>query len=204
MNRQERLPARGTTLRPRAAALLPRIEEIILHEGFSRLSVSDLADRLSCSKRTIYEIAPSKNELVLNILRGFFARIRSDAETTAALQSSPPQGLHDYLQVGVRAAQRLSQETVADIQRWEPALQVWQDHVRLRVQGFCDLLEHGIRTGAFRNVKSVLVAEIVFASLNRILQPEFFAATHISISEAFHEYYRLLMAAIAPERLTGW
>ncbi|MGD9601143.1 MAG: TetR/AcrR family transcriptional regulator [Gammaproteobacteria bacterium] len=199
MNRQEQPPARGAHPGPRALALLPMIEEIILHEGFSRLSVSELAERLCCSKRTLYELAPSKNELVLRILNAFFLRIRTDASTAAAAQSSSQQGLHDYLQVGVRAAQRLSQVTVTDIQQWAPALEVWRDHVRLRVQGFCVLLEQGIRAGEFRNVRPVLVAEIVFASLSRILQPEFYSTTRISISEAFHEYYALLMAAITDE-----
>lgn len=196
MNRLEPNPQRDFPLRPRAATLLPLIEAIVLQDGFSRLSVGDLAERLSCSKRTIYEIAPSKNELVLNVLRSFFARIRADADEAAAQRSSPAEGLHDYLQVGVRAAQRLSHDTVTDIQRWEPALQIWQDHVRLRVEGFSALLERGIRIGAFRPVNPVLVAELVFASLNRILQPEFYTATQLSISVAFQETYRLLIPAL--------
>ncbi len=198
MNRQEPFDSPESPLRPRATALLPRIEEIILHEGFSRLTVSELAERLSCSKRTIYEIAPSKNALVLNVLREFFARIRSDADAAAALRDAPAESLHDYLQVGVRAAQRLSQETVTDIRRWAPAFSVWKDHVGLRVQGFCLLLERGIHAGAFRAVRPVLVAELVFASLSRMLEPGFYAATEISVSEAFQEHYQLLLAALAP------
>ena len=48
--------------------LLGSIEAIILSDGFARLCISDLAERLSCSKRTIYEIAPTKKALVLKAL----------------------------------------------------------------------------------------------------------------------------------------
>ena len=190
----------SAVLKPRAMVLLGSIEAIILSDGFARLSISDLAERLSCSKRTIYEIAPTKNGLVLKVLGDFFAQIRTDAAFAATTQPLAAERLHDYLQAGVRAAQRLSQHTVTDIHRWQPALTLWKDHIRLRVAGLCALIEDGIRSGEFRAVKPTLVAELVFASLSRVREPEFYSVTQIPVAEAFHEYYRMLMAALLPTR----
>ncbi len=188
----------GLALRPRAAEICLTLESIVLGEGFSRLSLTDLAERLSCSKRTLYEIAPSRNALVLKLLATFFARIRHDAAHAARVENTYTEALHVYLHTGVRAAARLSQETVTDIHRWEPALNLWQEHIRLRVQGLCELLEKGIEARAFRRVKTVLVAELVFASLSRLREPDFHTTTGITVSEAFQEYYAMLIAALAP------
>lgn len=183
----------------RALEIAPRVETIILHEGFSRLSVSLLAQRLSCSKRTLYELAPSKSALVLKILGEFFARIRRDATLAVNAKHDPELRLHDYLRVGVRAAERLSADTVNDIHRWQPAHALWQEHIRRRVQGLCELIDEGIRVQKFREIKSELVAELVFASLNRLREPDFYAITNMPVSEAFQEYYRMLLAALTRE-----
>ena len=139
----------SAVLKPRAMVLLGSIEAIILSDGFARLSISDLAERLSCSKRTIYEIAPTKNGLVLKVLGDFFAQIRTDAAFAATTQPLAAERLHDYLQAGVRAAQGLSQPTVTDIHRWQPALTLWKDHIRLRVAGSAHSLKTGFAAASF-------------------------------------------------------
>ena len=63
-------------LNKRSAETLEALEALILSEGFSSLSVSDIASKLKCSKRTLYELAPSKKSLVLRALNNFFSRIR--------------------------------------------------------------------------------------------------------------------------------
>lgn len=158
-----------------------------------------MAERLGCSKRTLYELAASKNELVLAIVAQFFARIRSDAADAIKLSKDPTQQIYDYLQVGVRAAQRLSAAAVTDMHQWEPARSVWQEHMRLRVQGLCELIGSGVAAGVFRDINPKLVAELVFASISRLREPDFYASTNISISEAFQAYYGMLLAALLPD-----
>ncbi len=200
-----RVPAQqvlaSTPLTPtrRAQALLPVLSEMIMNEGFSRLSVSEMAERLGCSKRTIYELAPSKNDLVLRILYEFFARLRAEAEAAVGVTHDPARQIHDYLQVGVRAAQRLGPVALRDIDKWEPARRLWQEHTRLRVEGLSKLIERGVTLGAFRAIKPRLVAELAFASISRLREPDFYASTNLSISEAFQEYYRMLLASLVAE-----
>ncbi len=196
----------STTTDPQARAiskrgeeLLDALETIILAEGFRQLSVSDIASRLSCSKRTLYELATSRNELVLRVLSRFFERLRRDADHASADADDPCQQVYDYLQVGVRAAERLRPAAVADIQDWAPARAIWQDHVAQRVAGLRRIIERGIAGGAFRGIQPAFVAEIVFAGINRVREPDFYAATDLTVSEAFDELYRLLLLALAPD-----
>lgn len=180
----------------REAQLRRTLQDIILADGFARLSVSEMAQRLGCSKRTIYELAPTKNDLVLQVIRMFFETLRAEASLAGARSDDPAQQIFDYLQVGVRAAQRLGPVVIADIDKWEPARRLWQQHIRLRVDGLRELIERGIETKVFRKTNPVLVAEMVFAGLNRLREPDLYTSTELSASEAFEEYYKMLLHAL--------
>ena len=113
--------SRSAPISKSSAETLEALEALILAEGFSRLNVSEIAARLSCSKRTLYELAPSKNRLVLKVLDDFFSRIRQEADHATDNTMDPERQVFEYLQVAVRVAERLSQAVVADIHEWEPA-----------------------------------------------------------------------------------
>jgi AcrR family transcriptional regulator len=180
------------------------LQDIILADGFARLSVSEMAQRLGCSKRTIYELAPTKNDLVLNALSAFFENLRNDADLASAACTDPALRIFEYLQVGVRAAQRLGPVIITDIDKWEPARRVWQEHMRLRVDGLRLLIEQGIESGVFRDISPVLVAEMVFAGISRLREPDFYRSSDFSLSEAFQEFYRMLLfALLLPARADG-
>lgn len=180
----------------RGEEVLDTLEEIVLAQGFARLGVTTIAARTSCSKRTLYELAPSRDALVQRVLARFFARIRDEAQAAIARCSAPDARVHAYLQAGVRAAERLSPAAVADIHGWPPARAIWQDHVRQRVDGLSRLIEDGIAAGAFRPFPPAFVAEVVFASINRLREPDFYRSTDLSISAAFDELYEMLLAAL--------
>lgn len=193
-----------TAVRKREAELRATLQDIILADGFSRLSVSEMAQRLGCSKRTIYELAPTKNALVLDAIASFFATLRADANHASANCSEPADKIFEYLQVGVRAAQRLGPVVIADIDKWEPARRLWQEHMRLRVEGLSHLIEAGIEAGVFRDLSPSLVAEMVFAGISRLREPDFYRASDLSLSEAFDEFYRMLLFALErSSRVTG-
>ncbi|MGE0858844.1 MAG: TetR/AcrR family transcriptional regulator [Gammaproteobacteria bacterium] len=203
MNKTSHRPRRGPTPSKRGAELLDALEDMVLREGFAELGVSEIAQRLSCSKRTLYELAPSKRELVLLVLDRFFARIREEAGRATESAGDAHLRMYAYLQVGVRAAERLSPTTIADIHRWPPARVLWQEHVRKRVDGLKRIIDAGVQQGEFRDIPTAFVAEVVFASINRLREPDFYDATDLTISEAFDELYRMLLAALTPEELAA-
>jgi AcrR family transcriptional regulator len=172
---------------------------MILREGFASLGVSEIANRLCCSKRTLYDLAPSKHALVLLVLSRFFARIRSDAALACETSNDARQSIYVFLQIGVRAAEHLSPATVADIHCWPPARAIWQEHVRMRVEGLSRLIDSGTCNGEFRKIPPAFVAEVVFASISRLREPDFYEFTDLTISAAFDELYSMLLAALTPD-----
>ena len=189
-------PAISRNSAKREAELWATLQHIILSDGFARLSVSEMAQRLGCSKRTIYELAPTKNDLVLRVITMFFEQLRAEADVESMSDDDPAVQIFEYLQVGVRAAQRLGPIAIADIDKWEPARRIWQEHIRLRVEGLRNLIERGVETGNFRDINPALVAEMVFAGLSRLREPDFYRSTGISAPEAFEQYYKMLLYAL--------
>ncbi|MCC7414301.1 MAG: TetR/AcrR family transcriptional regulator [Gammaproteobacteria bacterium] len=177
----------------RAAELLDALEEMMLAEGFSRITVGDMAARLRCSRRTLYELAPGKQELVLLVLDRFFEQLRQQGRDAIVGIGDPGRQIFEYLQVGARAAQRLSPIVISDIDKWAPSRKLWQTHIRLRVDGLRNLVQAGIDAGRFRGVHAHLVAEIMFASMARLREPDFYANTNMSMPEAFGELAKLLL-----------
>jgi AcrR family transcriptional regulator len=69
---------------PRKLQLWDQLSTIFLHEGLRTLTVGDLADRLSCSRRTLYSLAASRDELVLGVVEHLFATRTAQAAAAAA------------------------------------------------------------------------------------------------------------------------
>ena len=68
-------PVVQTTGPDRQAQLRDRLVDYLLRHGFGRLTVEDLARELHCSKSTLYQLAPSKSELVVLAVRQFFREV---------------------------------------------------------------------------------------------------------------------------------
>ena len=60
----------------------------MLARGFAKLTVADIARELRCSRRTLYELAPSRDDLVVRVIRRFFARTGHDAEVAITSAST--------------------------------------------------------------------------------------------------------------------
>lgn len=185
---------RGTQDRvARTNLMLDALQDVMLKEGFAHLTIGDLADRLHCSRRTLYELAPSKQEIVLLTLRRFFKQVQEAGYAAASVEEDAGRQIFQYMHVGVAAAMRMSPVIVADIDRWPPANRSWQEHIMLRVKGLREIVQRGIDAGLFRGVHVHLVAEVMFASWLRIHEADFYVRQNISLGDAFRELTKLLL-----------
>ncbi len=176
--------------------LLIALEDLILNEGFARVTVSHMAAKLRCSRRTLYELAPSKKQLVLLVIGRLFENVRVAGRQAILEIDDPADQLFEYLQVGINTAKRLSPMLVYDIDKWPPSRNIWQEHMSLRVEGMKEIVQRGIAQGKFRGVHAHLVAEIMFASIARIREPDFYKNTEMTLSDAFTELYGIILHAL--------
>lgn len=90
--------------------MLDELEDLFLSAGFASSTMRDLAAHLRCSMRTLYEIAPSKQELVLLVLDRFFHRVGRTALAAIDPEAPVADRIRSYFGSGV------------ELQRWTVAL----------------------------------------------------------------------------------
>lgn len=182
----------SSRLTERHQRLVEELEEIFLSEGFRDLTINDLAARLKCSKRTLYEIAPTKQEIFLLVMERWLARVRNMGSLAAAEKLDPADRLRAYMSPGVTESAIASSRFVEDVRSLRPATLLLESHQRERISVLRDIVEDGVKSGRFRPVHAHLVAEMYLASVARFNQPEFLRDAGVSFSEAFSELYQIL------------
>ena len=82
-------PRRRNVDTARLQELLVQASDIVLAEGFTSITMDQLAKRLGCSKATLYSLAGTKDQLVQTITRHFFSTAAEEIEQAVAVESSP-------------------------------------------------------------------------------------------------------------------
>lgn len=177
---------------------LDKLEQVFKREGFRHLNVADMATKLQCSKRSLYELATSKQELIDLVVNRCFARIRQAGWDAAAKQSTPPARMWAFLEVGVEGLNDLGQKLIRDIEADPLASQIWSEHQRRRADGIRALVEEGVREGYFQGYHAQLVAEVIMISFRRMRDPAFVHDLGISIADAWEELTRLIQYGLLP------
>lgn len=186
---------RASPLTPRQERVLDALENLFLEEGFREVTVAELAKRLHCSRRSFYELAPSKEALFLRVFDRYLRRLR-DAGNRNAEGLRAEEAIAAYLAPALDAARKLSTRLMADVQSYPPARTMWERHTRERMMGLQALIDDCVRTKVFRGVDPYLVAEVMSASLRRIGEPDFLTKAGLSYRDAVRKLYALLLRGL--------
>ena len=88
----------GQTRRTRRQSeLLDRLLSLFLAEGFSRFTLDDLAAELRCSKTTLYALAPSKEQLAVEVVKHYFKGATAAVESAVAQEHTDEARIAAYL-----------------------------------------------------------------------------------------------------------
>ncbi|HZA03412.1 MAG TPA: TetR/AcrR family transcriptional regulator [Propionibacteriaceae bacterium] len=186
---EPRLTSRQTHLRD-------ALVEMVLREGFSRLTMDQVAAGLNCSKRTLYALAASKEQLAVLAVRHFFKRATEQVETAIAATRNPARRVTGYLEAVAEALRPASRAFRDDLAHFAPAAEIYEQNTVAAAHRVRELIDEGTRAGVFRRVPAQFVSEVVTATMRRITSGEITAATGLSDAEAYAELARLVVAAV--------
>jgi AcrR family transcriptional regulator len=183
-------------LTPRQTGLRDALVDLFLSKGFRQLTLDDIAAELSCSKRTLYALADSKEQLALLAVREYFRASTERVETAIARTRAPGRRLTGYLEAVASALGPASRAFTDDVAAFPPAREIYERNTDAAARRVRELIDDGYRAGAFRNVDSTFVAEVVTASMRRITSGELSAATGLDDAAAYRELAKLVLAAV--------
>ena len=180
----------------RQAQLRDALTELVLAQGFAHLTVDQVAAELRCSKRTLYALADSKEQLAVLAVRHFFKRSTDQVEAALVRTRAPARRVTRYLEAVAEALRPASRAFRDDLARFRPAGEIYDQNTAAAAQRVRELIDEGTRAGAFRQVPAAFVGEVVTATMRRITSGEIAAATGLTDAEAYSELARLVVAAI--------
>ncbi len=176
----------------RQQEIIGELETIFLAEGFRHLTVGHLAERLRCSRRTIYGLTTSKEQLVALVVDRLFNRMGQEAHDLVREQSEPQQRIEAYLSVAVKWSRTASPVFLRDMQTHLPTKQVYDRHQQIAIRILQGFIEEGVQSGVFRPVHSFLVAQILDAAITRLREQQLLTQADMSHSAAVEELSQLL------------
>ena len=180
----------------RQADLRAELVELVLVQGFRRLTLDDVAAQLGCSKRTLYALAPSREQLATLAVRDFFRRATGQVEAAITRTRLPAQRVIRYLEAVAEALAPASRAFRDDVAGFAPAREIYEANTDAAAQRVRQLIDAGTAAGAFRSVRSAFVAEVVTATMRRITAGDVQRSTGLSDAEAYAELARLVVAAV--------
>ena len=179
----------GTRRRTR---LFDELLALFLADGFSHLTLDDIAARLRCSKSTLYTLAASKDELVRRVTVHFFKRATDAVEAALAQTENPGERVSAYLTAVGDALAVASEVFMADLSAFAPAREVYEANTRAAALRVRELITDGVGDGAYREVHASFAADLIATTMVRIQQRSVRTSTGLSDAEAYAELATLL------------
>jgi len=180
----------------RQAELLDQLEALFLAEGFARFTLDDLAERLRCSKSTLYALAVSKERLAHRVVKHFFRKATEAVEAQTVTEADPALRVTAYLSAVARALAPAGPAFHRDLDSFAPGREVYERNTALAADRVRELIAEGVAQGRFRDVHPALIADTVTTLMFRIGRGETTRATGLDDATAYRELAALLLHGI--------
>jgi AcrR family transcriptional regulator len=178
------VPGRRTR---RQSELLDRLLTLFLQQGFSRFTLDDLAAELRCSKTTLYALAPSKEQLAVEVVKHYFKNATAEVEAAVARQTRHDRRIAGYLHAVADALRPAGRTFLDDVATFAPARSVYERNTRIAAERVRTLIEEGIAAETFRAVDIGFAAEMVAVTMQAIQRGDIARRTGLSDAEAYRE-----------------
>ena len=168
--------------------------------GFSKVTVDEIASKLGMSKKTLYRLFPSKDALVLEVVR------KTIREMDAQCQGIVNQDNLSFVekmkqmmtQIGLQYS-KMSRHLIEDLEKTVPL--VWKeisDYRTVKIQkDFGILLTEGIKQGFFRSdIDQNLILLIYSNVMRNVITPEILSQLPFSAQQVFETVITVMFEGI--------
>ncbi len=159
-------------LTDRQRQVLDALEELVVRGGLADLTMAEIAGRLNCSLRTLYEISPSKDELVLAVVDRRLHRIGRAAIGSLDASLAALDALRVYLEAVNEAVQPNTESFSRDFAGRPGAKRLRDSHEGYVVAVTQSLLDRAVAEGQIRSVDTAAMAHLLGGLGREFSRPE--------------------------------
>jgi AcrR family transcriptional regulator len=133
----------------------------LFEDGFVHLTMADIAARVRCSLRTLYALAPSRDELVLIVVDRHLWRVGRAAQYAIADDMAPLDAVRTYLRAATVAVSRTTDALSRDIATMPAARRIVDGHHEYLCEVTKSLLDAAVARGDIADVDTAAVARVM-------------------------------------------
>ncbi|MBP91563.1 MAG: hypothetical protein CL436_03015 [Acidimicrobiaceae bacterium] len=164
--------------------------------GFADLTMADMASSLNCSLRTLYELAPSREQLVLTVIDRNLWRVGRSAMGVIGDDVAPLDAIRTYLEAANVAVAGTTTPFARDMEAVPAAQKLSNDHSDYLVAVTRCLLDMAVERGDIPDIDTGAVARVM-ASLGRdFALAQVFATLRSSPKEAADAVLGIIMRGL--------
>jgi AcrR family transcriptional regulator len=178
--------------------VLDVVEAVFLREGIQAVRIGQLALEASCSRSTLYELAASKEDLLLLVLDRMMRRIMRRGADAIEAAGDPLDRVRAMLTSGALDFAGLGPRFLDAVRQHPPARLLFDRRMAEGRDALEMLIEDAVRTGHFRPVNAAVVAEAIVAVVLRLTDPEFVRSTSVSSNTGLAELVDVLLDGLRP------
>ncbi|ABF10664.1 AcrR family transcriptional regulator [Cupriavidus metallidurans] len=173
-------------------AFLEELTHLLITTGVSSLTIGEMAQRMRCSRRRLYEIAETKEELFVHVCRNVLEANLEKGYAAARRAPDAARAISAYMHATLNAT-GLSKAALTDLDAIETGRKVFDDYQLARVRGLESMIEEGVRQGLMAPHNPRLVSEAILGAAHRLRNQQFLQQTGMKIGDAFSEFYELIL-----------
>ena len=192
--------------RDREARLTERQREVLdrlgtlFDDGFADLTMADIAANVGCSLRTLYDLAPSRDELVLTVIDRNLWRIGRSAMGALGGDMAPLEAILSYLEAATVAVAGTTAAFARDLAAVPAAQRLRDDHSDYLVAITRCLLDIAVERGDIGDVDTAAVARVMAGLGRDFSEPDVFATLRTSPKEAADAMTEIILHGLAAPR----
>ena len=186
---------RERALTDRQRELLDQMERLFAG-GFATLTMAELAARLNCSLRTLYALAPSRDELVLVVVDRNLWRVGRAASDALREDLVPLDAVRAYLEAATVAVSGWTEAFARDLAAVPAAKELEEGHNEYLFDVTRTLLDLAVERGDIADVDTAAVARVL-AGLGRCFsRPQVISGLESSPKEAADQVVDLVLRGL--------
>jgi len=156
----------------RQVEVLGVVEAVFLREGIRGVRIGELAAEAACSRSTLYELAPSKEALLLLVLDRMLRRIMRRGAEAIEHAADPVDRVRAMMTSAALDFAALGPQFVEAVRQHPPSRRLFDRRLADGRDALEQLIDDAVDEGRFRAVNAAVVAEAIIAVVMRFTDPQ--------------------------------
>ncbi len=184
-------------------AIQEKAMEMYMKLGFRGVTLDDIAQEMSISKKTIYQHFSNRNELIEAVAKHMLQEIKDEIDNLCQGQFNPVEELfaiRSYLRKTLEGKYQLP---IFQLQKFYPEIsqKIKQDQFCKMHDSVMDNLKRGINMGLYRpEIDLEFITRIYFAGVTGTKDPNIFPEDKFNIHTLHTQYLEYHLRAIGTEK----